>query len=52
MSAQMSSSLLEVWNAAAGSPFYPAVGKNSQFFFGFTLLIAGTLPHCIPGAFL
>jgi len=41
----MSSSLLEVWNAAASSPFYPTVGKNSQFFVGFTLLIAGMLPH-------
>jgi hypothetical protein len=35
----MSSPLLDVWEAAAGSPYYPAVGKNTQFTVGFTLLL-------------
>lgn len=48
----MSSSLLEVWNTAATSPFYPAVGKNNQFFVGFTLLVSGTLPGLRPLVFL
>lgn len=38
---QMDSSLHEVWTAAQGSPFVPAVGKDSQFFVGFGLLILG-----------
>ncbi|KAI9816957.1 MAG: ssDNA endodeoxyribonuclease [Thelocarpon impressellum] len=33
------SALHEVWEAAAGSPFKPIVGKNSQFFVGFSLLL-------------
>jgi hypothetical protein len=37
----MDSSLQEVWQAAADSPFLPAVGKGSQFFFGFALLLLG-----------
>jgi hypothetical protein len=37
----MDSSLHEVWQAAADSPFLPAVGKGSQFFLGFTLLLLG-----------
>lgn len=37
----MDSSLHEVWTAAQGSPFVPAVGKNSQFYVGFGLLILG-----------
>ncbi|KAF4124949.1 hypothetical protein GMORB2_3788 [Geosmithia morbida] len=39
----MDSSLHEVWQAAAGSPFLPAVGKGSQFFVGFFLLVLGIL---------
>ncbi|KAI9172241.1 cell cycle checkpoint [Paramyrothecium foliicola] len=39
----MDSSLHEVWQAAAGSPFFPAIGKDSQFFVGFVLLILGLL---------
>ncbi|KAF2853606.1 hypothetical protein T440DRAFT_390089 [Plenodomus tracheiphilus IPT5] len=34
----MSSPLLDVWEAAASSPFSPTVGKNAQFTVGFTLL--------------
>ncbi|KAJ4366190.1 checkpoint clamp complex protein Rad1 [Neocucurbitaria cava] len=36
----MSSPLLDVWEAAASSPFSPAVGKNTQFTVGFLLLFA------------
>lgn len=39
----MSSPLLDVWEAASGSPYYPAVGKNAQFTVGFTLLLFCTL---------
>lgn len=39
----MDSSLHEVWTAAQGSPFVPAIGKDSQFFVGFGLLIVGLL---------
>ncbi|KAF5027694.1 hypothetical protein F66182_178 [Fusarium sp. NRRL 66182] len=35
----MDSSLHEVWQAAAGSPFFPAVNKGSQFWVGFLLLV-------------
>jgi hypothetical protein len=35
----MSSPLLDVWEAAAGSPYYPTVGKNTQFTVGFSLLL-------------
>ena len=38
----MSSSLQEVWDAAASSAFEPAVSKDYQFFVGFTLLLIGT----------
>ncbi|KAI8933672.1 hypothetical protein NX059_009391 [Plenodomus lindquistii] len=34
----MSSPLVDVWEAAAASPFSPAIGKDSQFAVGFTLL--------------
>ncbi|KAJ6442697.1 Acetyl-CoA acetyltransferase [Purpureocillium lavendulum] len=37
----MDSSLREVWQAAAGSPFLPTVGKGSQFLVGFVLLANG-----------
>lgn len=39
----MDSSLHEVWQAAAGSPFLPTVGKNSQFLVGFVLTLVGVL---------
>lgn len=35
----MSSPLLDVWEAASGAPYYPAVGKNTQFTAGFVLLL-------------
>ncbi|USP79321.1 DNA damage checkpoint control protein rad1 [Curvularia clavata] len=34
----MSSPLLDVWEAAASQPFYPTVGKDTQFTVGFVLL--------------
>jgi hypothetical protein len=37
----MDSSLHEVWQAAAGSPFVPAVGKDSQFLVASVLLVLG-----------
>jgi hypothetical protein len=37
----MDSSLHEVWQAAAGSPFIPTVGKGSQFWVAFVLLVIG-----------
>ncbi|CAG9988430.1 unnamed protein product [Clonostachys byssicola] len=37
----MDSSLHEVWQAAAGSPFLPTIGKESQFTVGFLLLLIG-----------
>ena len=37
-SVHMSSPLLDVWEAAASSPFSPTVGKNTQFTLGFLLL--------------
>jgi len=37
----MDSSLHEVWQAASGSPFLPTIGKGSQFFVGFVLLVIG-----------
>lgn len=37
----MDSSLHEVWQAAAGSPFLPTIGKGSQFLIGFVLLLVG-----------
>ncbi|KAG6068684.1 hypothetical protein E4U30_000531 [Claviceps sp. LM220 group G6] len=37
----MDSSLHEVWRAAEGSPFLPAIGKNSQFLVAFFLVLLG-----------
>jgi hypothetical protein len=34
-------SLHEVWKAAASSPFEPSVGKSSQLYVGFILLLLG-----------
>jgi hypothetical protein len=34
----MSDPLLNVWEAAASSPFSPGIGKNTQFTVGFVLL--------------
>jgi hypothetical protein len=34
----MSSPLLDVWEAAAASPYQPTIGKNTQFTLGFTLM--------------
>jgi hypothetical protein len=39
----MESSLHEVWEGAAGNPFVPTIGKDSQFWVGILLLILGTL---------
>jgi cell cycle checkpoint protein len=36
-------SLNEVWEAAAGSPFTPAISKDSQLPIGFTLLLAAVV---------
>ncbi|SPQ17813.1 9a23217e-a99a-4767-938b-e48351ef0f64 [Thermothielavioides terrestris] len=44
----MDSSLHEVWQAAAGSPFVPTVGKGSQFLVAFVLLLIG---FSLSGAF-
>lgn len=35
------SSLLEVWNSAASSPFQPTIGKNNQLLVGSVLLFGG-----------
>ncbi|KAG6169968.1 hypothetical protein E4U23_008044 [Claviceps purpurea] len=40
-SRHMDSSLHEVWRAAEGSPFLPAIGKNSQFLVAFSLVLLG-----------
>lgn len=37
----MDSKLVDVWQTAAGSPFLPAIGKNTQFLVAFTLLVLG-----------
>ncbi|CAG7561281.1 hypothetical protein NW752_003511 [Fusarium irregulare] len=37
----MDSSLHEVWQAAAGSPFFPTVNKDTQFTLAFALLFVG-----------
>lgn len=39
----MESSLHQVWESAVGNPFVPTIGKDSQFFVGFTLLSLGLL---------
>ncbi|ODA79442.1 hypothetical protein RJ55_05035 [Drechmeria coniospora] len=39
----MDSSLLEVWQASAGSPFLPVIGKNTQFLVAFVLLLSGLI---------
>jgi hypothetical protein len=41
----MSDPLLNVWEAAASSPFSPGIGKNTQFTVGFVLLA-----FCMSGA--
>ena len=38
-------SLNDVWEGAAGSPFYPAVAKDRQFLVAFTLLLTGNAPE-------
>ena len=37
-------SLNDVWEAAAGKPFYPTVSKDWQFTVGFLLLFTGMIP--------
>ncbi|TDZ20588.1 hypothetical protein C8034_v003096 [Colletotrichum sidae] len=37
----MDSSLPKVWQAAASTPFQPAIAKDSQFFIAFILLLIG-----------
>lgn len=37
--------LLQVWEAAKADPYYPAIGKDSQFLVGFLLLATGTRKH-------
>ncbi|KAF2205303.1 hypothetical protein GQ43DRAFT_362651 [Delitschia confertaspora ATCC 74209] len=39
----MSSPLLDVWEAAAASPYSPTIGKGSQFTVGFLLLLISLL---------
>jgi len=39
----MESSLHQVWESAVGNPFKPTIGKDSQFFVGLSLLVAGIL---------
>lgn len=39
----MESSLHQVWESASGNPFEPTIGKGSQFFVGFSLLLVGTI---------
>ncbi|KIW70208.1 hypothetical protein PV04_02499 [Phialophora macrospora] len=36
-------SLYEVWQSAAGNPFQPTVGKESQLFVGLSLLLIGVI---------
>jgi cell cycle checkpoint protein len=40
-------SLHEVWQSAAGSPFQPTVGKDSQLFVGLSLLLIGEIEKAI-----
>lgn len=37
----MDSKLIDVWQAAAGNPFLPTVGKGTQFLVAFVLLLLG-----------
>lgn len=37
----MDSSLLEVWQSASASPYFPTIGKDNQFFISFVLLLFG-----------
>lgn len=37
----MDSQLVDVWQTAAGSPFLPTIGKNTQFLVAFALLLLG-----------
>lgn len=39
----MDSSLVQLWEGAASSPFLPTIGKGTQFLVGFTLLVVGVL---------
>ena len=39
----MESPLQEVWEAAAGNPFVPTIGKDIQFYVGISLLTIGAL---------
>lgn len=45
----MDSSLHQVWQTASGSPFAPTIGKDNQFFVGFSLLV---ISIGLTGAFL
>lgn len=38
-----STPLLDLWEASAGQPFQPSIGKNAQFTVGFTLLLIAIL---------
>ena len=40
--------LADLWDSAAGQPYEPFIGKDSQFAVGFTLLAAGTVETCSP----
>lgn len=48
----MSSPLADVWEAAASSPFSPAVGKNTHFAVGFVLLAICTWTALVRGGAL
>lgn len=37
----MDSKLIDVWQAAAGNPFLPTIGKGTQFLVAFALLLLG-----------
>lgn len=40
-----STPLHDIWEAAASNPFHPTISKDSQFFVGFSLLLAGMIPN-------
>ena len=44
-----SMSLNEVWEGAAGSPFYPTVSKERQFLVAFSLLLVGQFESAVMG---